>query len=131
MAREDATPCVQWSDVEVRRFGDDLYVMPVRDRHDVSVEYSWDGVEPLHVKTGVLICQGARRNMTVRFRRGGEVCRLRGRTGTHELKKLFQEWQVPPWERDRVPLIFVDGQLAAIVGCAVCEGYEELSFQWT
>lgn len=96
MAREDATPCVQWSNVEVRRFGDDLYVMPVRDRHDGSVEYNWDGVQPLPVKTGVLICQGARRNMTVRFRRGGEVCRLKGRTGTHELKNYFRSGQCHP-----------------------------------
>ena len=37
---------------------------------------------------------------------------------------------MPPWERDRVPLIFAGDQLAAIVGYAVCEGYEDLSFQW-
>jgi tRNA(Ile)-lysidine synthetase-like protein len=34
----------------------------------------------------------------------------------HELKKLFQQWQVPPWERDRVPLIYIEDELVAVVG---------------
>jgi tRNA(Ile)-lysidine synthase len=36
---------------------------------------------------------------------------------------LFQEWGVPPWERARVPLLYVGEELAAVVGYCVCEPY--------
>ena len=52
--------------------------------------------------------------LEVRFRQGGERCQLPGRKGRHELKKLFQQWQLPPWERDRMPLLFFEDQLVAV-----------------
>lgn len=58
---------------------------------------------------------GAR--LSIRFRRGGE--RLRPATGagpgpgSRPLKKVLQELDVPPWLRDRVPLLHVDDRLAA------------------
>jgi tRNA(Ile)-lysidine synthase len=43
--------------------------------------------------------------LVLRFRRGGE--RLQLCQGHHrDLKHLFQEWGLPPWWRDRVPLLF-------------------------
>ncbi|MEJ2621361.1 MAG: tRNA lysidine(34) synthetase TilS, partial [Candidatus Thiodiazotropha sp.] len=37
--------------------------------------------------------------------------------------KIFQEYGIPPWERDRIPLIYIDGELAAIPGLFICEGF--------
>ncbi|MFZ0469257.1 MAG: tRNA lysidine(34) synthetase TilS, partial [Thiogranum sp.] len=42
----------------------------------------------------------------------------------HALKKLFQEWQVPVWERTFVPLVFSGGELIAVAGFCVCEGFQ-------
>jgi tRNA(Ile)-lysidine synthase len=61
--------------------------------------------------------------VTVRFRQGGEKCRLPGRAHRHELKKLWQEWGVPPWQRDRIPLIYIDDEIAQVVGFSVCEPF--------
>ena len=33
-------------------------------------------------------------------------------------KKLFQEWGVPPWQRARIPLIYMQDELVAVVGYA-------------
>lgn len=52
--------------------------------------------------------------VTVRFRRGGEKIRLPGRKGHHALKKLFQEAGIPPWEREAMPLVYLDDKLAAV-----------------
>jgi tRNA(Ile)-lysidine synthase len=41
----------------------------------------------------------------------------------HKLKKLLQEAGVPPWERARMPLIYIDGDLAAVGDRWVCEPY--------
>ncbi len=56
--------------------------------------------------------QGAK--VELRFRRGGEKIRLPGRQGSHSLKNLFQEAGIPPWERDAIPLIYLNDRLAAV-----------------
>jgi len=59
----------------------------------------------------------------IRFRQGGETCKLPGR-GSQSLKKLYQESGVPPWERERLPLLYIDGQLAAVARLWVCEPFQ-------
>jgi tRNA(Ile)-lysidine synthase len=53
-------------------------------------------------------------HVTVRFRQGGEKMRLTGRQGQHTLKNLFQAAQIPPWQRDKIPLLYFDDQLVAV-----------------
>lgn len=52
--------------------------------------------------------------IVVRFRRGGEKICLPGRKGRHTLKNLFQEAGIPPWEREIMPLVYLDDELAAV-----------------
>ncbi len=66
--------------------------------------------------TGIAFEQWRQAGVTVRFRRGGEKIRLPGRAGHHALKNLFQEAGIPPWERECLPLIYLDDQLAAVAG---------------
>ena len=37
------------------------------------------------------------------------------------LKTLLQEWSVPPWWRDRVPLIFLQEELVAVADLSRCQ----------
>jgi len=62
--------------------------------------------------------------ITVRFRQGGESCLLPGRGHHHKLKKLFQEAGIPPWERSRLPLIYVGEELAAVADKWVCAPFD-------
>lgn len=55
----------------------------------------------------------------VRFRVGGEKIVWRGQT--KQLKKLFQEWGIPPWIREQTPLIYFDDTLAAVAGYAMSD----------
>ena len=50
--------------------------------------------------------------LTVRLRRGGEKYAFK--SGHKCLKKVFQERGVPPWERARVPLIYVGDELRVV-----------------
>jgi tRNA(Ile)-lysidine synthase len=59
-------------------------------------------------------------SITIRFRQGGERCKIKNRKGTHKLKKLFQEWSVPIWQRDRVPLIYMKNELIAVYPYCIC-----------
>lgn len=64
--------------------------------------------------TGIARAQWLHANVVVRFRRGGEKILLPGRKGHHALKNLFQEAGIPPWERETMPLVYLDGKLAAV-----------------
>ncbi len=52
--------------------------------------------------------------LTVRLRRGGEKYAYAGGRCHKRLKKVFQELGVPPWERDRVPLIYLGDELRVV-----------------
>jgi|GEM_PF-3786228 len=51
------------------------------------------------------------KNITVRFRCPGAKYKVKGRSGTHSLTKLFQEKGIPPWQRNYTPLIFQGGRV--------------------
>ena len=61
--------------------------------------------------------------VSLRFRQGGETCAPVGRGQTHQLKKLFQEWKILPWQRASVPLIYVGDELAQVVGYCHSESF--------
>jgi len=131
-ARHDKLPHVNWGNVEVRRYRDQLHALRCLLPHDPTQVITWNLAELLTVKNfGEL--QAVRVNgaglradidaVTVRFRQGGERVCLPGRKHHHELKKLFQEWGVLPWQRDRVPLIYVQEKLAAVVGFFIADEF--------
>jgi tRNA(Ile)-lysidine synthase len=122
-AAPDAMPRVAWEGGEVRRYRDALYAMPPMALHDPALRLPWDGRSPLAIDAlGVVLTpewlqgQGlvpeAGETLTVAFRRGGETMRVRDRT--RELKKLMQERGIPPWERERVPLVYRGDELVAV-----------------
>ena len=69
------------------------------------------------VKHGLVIPSGHK--IWIGFRQGGEHIFWRGQT--KQLKKLFQEWKIPPWKRDEIPLIYINDKLAVVVGYAVSD----------
>lgn len=132
-ARADARPRVHWPGAEVRRFRGRLYLMPPLPPLP-DVRFTWNLQQPLVLPAGlgrleaVAVSGGGLRlpcgaSLEVGFRRGGESLRPAGRGARHALKKLFQEWQVPDWERARVPLLFCDGALAGVAGYCVAEAF--------
>ena len=130
-AKQEAMPCVQWQGVEVRRFKDDLYALAPLAPHDATQIIPWNLQVPLSLVSQNRILKptlvdvinhGSLRNgavmeaagVTVRFRQGGEKIYSEARKRTISVKNLMQEHHIPPWERDRIPLIYVGETLVAI-----------------
>lgn len=136
-AAEDAKPEVIWRGGEVRRYQGLLYAQEKLIEPDNNTVLIWADIKkPLELNSAGLtlsakasvgegLSQSKLKNaeISLRFRQGGETCRPIGRGQTHQLKKLFQEWQVPPWQRASVPLIYVNGELAEVLGYCCCEPY--------
>jgi tRNA(Ile)-lysidine synthase len=59
--------------------------------------------------------------VTVSNRQGGEKIKLPGKMNHQDLKKLYQEAHIPPWERNVRPLIFLNSQLAAVADLWIAE----------
>jgi tRNA(Ile)-lysidine synthase len=134
-ARRDRTPRVEWSEGEIRRYREFLYLMRPLAPVPTDGETPWRRDAPLPLPGGGAL-EAVREEgpgiaprfwlagvAVVRYRRGGERCRMPGRSGTHELKKLLQEKGLPPWERERLPLVYIDGELAAVADLWVCEPF--------
>lgn len=123
-ARRDAEPVFGWSGARLRRWRDVLHAAPQRTPLPDDWEASWDGRVPLALPGGgVLRLQGAGgfdAPLHVRARRGGERIALPGRSHHHALKHVLQALGVPPWERERLPLLEgADGMLLAAADRAV------------
>jgi tRNA(Ile)-lysidine synthase len=59
--------------------------------------------------------------LELRWRLGGERCRPKGRPYNQRLKKVLQEFGVPPWWRERVPLLYLGDELLEVGGLFLCE----------
>jgi len=147
-AAVDATPRLTWEGSEVRRYRDRIYSLPQLKEVDVVEPIVWNMQQPLELDNlGILkVAEGSgvgiarkyigHKNLTVSFRQGGESIQPAGRKEKHALKKLFQEAGVPPWVRERTPLIFVDGELAAVAELFISQKFQAQSgedsyiFQW-
>ena len=119
-AREDATPIVAWRGAELRRYRDLAYAMATLPVVDGSWRVEWDGASGLELPFGLgalsvresvgasappTVIPTVARKLTVSFRRGGERMRVRASGPNRAVKDLLQELGVPPWLRDRVPLV--------------------------
>lgn len=110
-SRYDAVPVVRWTGGEIRRFRHGLYAMqPVTTGSKSKLS---DNTQVL-IAPIVAKLKLDPKKVKVRFRQGGEKVKLPGRQGTHTLKKLLQEKNVPPWLRDKVPLVYYKKKIVAV-----------------
>lgn len=135
-AKKDAQPLVDWQDMKILRYEDHLYIIREMVPFDTQEILYWHNLrEPLNLpaKLGYLTATWVESPtvpvlnlphnaaLKIMFRVGGERLHIAGRKGSHPLKKLFQEWHIPPWLRDRVPLIYYDDKLIAVPGYGIAQ----------
>jgi tRNA(Ile)-lysidine synthase len=117
------------ADGELRVYRDELYIVPLQVPPPVD-PLSWTGEETLPWAGGRVrfiagVGQGIRQSalagkaVLLIPRRGGERLQPDARRPHRTLRKLLQENAVPPWERERLPLLWIDGHLAWVgaIGC--------------
>ena len=121
-ARRDAAPCLRWDDGEVRRYRGLLYALaplpgPPRmlNVNGTSLELG-TGLGRFDLVPGREggLAEPLPAAVAFRFRSGGESLRPHQGRPRKRLKDLCQEAGIVPWMRDRLPLVYVGEQLAAV-----------------
>lgn len=121
-----------FGDREVRRFHHRVYVLRNPLKHPAPSIWSGEecvrwGDASIRIlrSVGQGVSERAVRESTVTFscRRGGESLQLYPNASRRKVKALLREAGVPPWVRDRLPLMFVGNRLAWVAGIGVAEEY--------
>jgi tRNA(Ile)-lysidine synthase len=126
-ARHDAAVCLKLGAVNLVRFRGGVYLVPgaptwsepVRWRGETRLGVPGSGVA---VQLDDVVGAGLKRTIlestivTLGVRQGGERLRLQAGGPRRSLKNLMQELAIPPWQRERLPLLWCDGQLVWAAG---------------
>lgn len=134
-SRVDARTALAAGTWRLLRYRDRLHLRPAAAPVEQDMREAWNGENalPLLALGGVLkfkpeegrglsVARLRSERVTVRLRRGGERLRLDHRRPRRSLKNLFQEQGVPPWHRDRLPLVYCGESLVCVPGIGdACE----------
>jgi len=117
-ARADAHAQFAWNGAVVRAWRDVLYAQTQRAPLPHDWRTGWDGRAPLALPGGgrwrLDGAAGFDAPLIAHARAGGERIALPGRAHRHSLKHALQALGVPPWERERLPLLAdADGEVWA------------------
>jgi tRNA(Ile)-lysidine synthase len=128
-AKEGARVLIDLGGFELRRFEDRLHAVPKLAPPRPGYARRWRGQRKVQLPElgGVLAMDRGRdggislgrlrgRPVTIRARRGGERLQPDARRPRRSLKNLLQETRVPPWQRERLPLIFCGDELVWAAG---------------
>jgi tRNA(Ile)-lysidine synthase len=139
----DKSPCVSWENVEIRRYKNLLYASKIKEDHDINIEYTWNPENTLKLLDETLIAKSTigkgisklktkNAEFVVKYRQGGEKFNPENLSHSKTVKQLFQEQGVLPWFRDRIPLIYINDDLAVIPGFCIDDRYsaEKNEISW-
>jgi tRNA(Ile)-lysidine synthase len=133
-AKPDAEPLLGFGAAEVRRYRGTLFLMRRLPLAPNGVELAWRSGRQLLLPEGCGWLQASAspsEQLAVRFPRGGERMKPPRAKQSRTLKNLFQEAGVPPWVRERTPLLYRGKQLLWVggIGWAARAG-AGISIQW-
>jgi tRNA(Ile)-lysidine synthase len=131
-ARVDAAVRIALDGAEVRRYRDAVWIVPLQPPPPRGFRARRDGRRAWRlpelrgtlrfkatIGTGIKASVLAAGTVEVRLRGGGERFQLDPGRPRRLLKSLLQENGLPPWERERLPLVYCGEKLVAVPGIGV------------
>ncbi|WP_421621103.1 tRNA lysidine(34) synthetase TilS [Alkalilimnicola ehrlichii] len=134
-AGRDRQPVLTWPEGELRRYRDRIHRLPAGglppwpgpDREwDLRVPLVVPGVGVLRLvraDEGIVPSLIGAEGLSVGRRRRGERCQLAHDPGHRPLSKRFQEAGIPPWERDRIPILRRGEEVVAIANLGTAKRF--------
>ncbi len=136
-AARDAVICISFGGWQVRRYQGRVYALRALGEFDKHIVMPWHGEADLYwlalnmrlrfkrtQGTGISLEKLQCAPVTLRVRQGGEALRPHSNAATRTLKNLLQEHHIPPWQRDRLPLLYCGDDLVCVLGVAIAADYQ-------
>lgn len=138
LSTQAAETCMRMADGEVRVFRGELHVLPTPSplparlalpalaAGEASRVLDWGGASlrlVAGVGRGVSRQKLARADAVFVPRAGGERLQPDPRRPRRSLKKLLNERALPPWQRERLPLLWCGGKLVWVAGVGIDAGF--------
>jgi tRNA(Ile)-lysidine synthase len=136
-AKKDATIKIQLSkDFEIRRYKDEIYIVKKNQKYQKNYEIIWKGESKILLPNGTQLnfkkVKGRGINfkflrdqkLKIRNRQGGESFKPDSKRPTKKIKQVLQESDLPPWEREFFPIIFLGDELACVPNFGTDEKYQ-------
>ena len=128
-ARPDASPHIHLKHYTLRKYQDSLYLVePLKIPKNRKWEHFPQACSFPEFKKSIHATQRergiriqAQDDLEWRFNQDGAV--IYWHKQHKKLKKLWQEWKVPSWERKTIPLLYINGELAAVLGFAISDHF--------
>ena len=131
LAQADAEPKIILQGRSVYRYQQAIYLVDEKNMTTKKHKINWQSEQSLTLNTGRLTLKldahieflNKKNIVEVCFRKDLNSdfrCQPNGRGKSRRLKKLLHEYHVPPWLRDSVPLIFINGELVEVVDVFNC-----------
>ena len=128
MHSKSESPSMTWNDYSIRRYKHRLYFLnsSLNSPNNLLAEISWDIKKTINLGANLGSIQArfltgdgisldkCPKSLAIKYRKGGEEIKPSGHKITKSLKNLFQENNVLPWVRDKIPLIYVDQELISV-----------------
>ena len=137
IAKKDATIKIQLSkDFEIRRYKDEIYIVKKNQNKEKNYAIIWAGESEIILPNGQKLTfkkvkgKGIHlkflrdQKLKIRNRQGGEFFKPDSKRPTKKIKQLLQESDVPPWEREFFPMIFVGDELVAVPNFGIDQKYQ-------
>lgn len=134
-AREDATPLLQLSDYQIRRFDQALYLLKSTAHYPAGTRFVWQGdnvmsfptaevalyfsAQPLPDSYAVVVPEKG--TVEIVFGRFNLPFKPAGYPMSKPLKQWLKLWKISPWQRLQLPLVLIGGQLMIVPGYAIAD----------
>ena len=126
-AKKDAELKIELSkDDQIRRYQDEIYLVKKSQQDQKNYEIVWNGEPEILLPNGtklkfkkvkgrgISFAKIKDKKLIISNRKGGEFFKPDGKRPTKKVKQLLQESDLPPWERENLPMIFVGDELASV-----------------
>ena len=126
-AKKDAELKIELSkDYEIRRYKDEIYLVQKNQKTHKNYEIVWNGEPEILLPNGtklkfkkvkgkgISLEKMKNKKLIISNRKGGESFKPDLKRPTKKIKQILQESDLPPWERENLPLIFVGDELASV-----------------
>jgi tRNA(Ile)-lysidine synthase len=126
-AKKDAELKIELSkNYEIRRYQDEIYLVHKNKQTHKNYEIVWNGESEILLPNdtklkfkkvkgkGISLEKMKNKKLIISNRKGGESFKPDLKRPTKKIKQMLQKSDLPPWERENLPLIFVGNELASV-----------------